>query len=102
MHIKAFEIGQMPAADEALYPSNYPYIEDVLGYVAIGARTSQSQEHRLLGSLVDIPCGIKNPTDGSLLVTLQGVLAAQLSHTFNYDGEVVRSSGNPLAHAILR
>jgi 3-deoxy-7-phosphoheptulonate synthase len=89
-------------ADEMLYPANYRYLSDLLSYVAIGARSVENQEHRLVSSGLDIPVGMKNPTGGDLSVMMNAVTAAQSSHTFLYRGWEVESEGNPYAHAIMR
>lgn len=102
MHIRALRESHLPAADEMLYPTNYPYLEDILSYVAIGARSVENQQHRLTVSGLDIPCGMKNPTSGDLTVMLNAVQAAQLSHVFIYNGWEVKTSGNSYAHCILR
>jgi 3-deoxy-7-phosphoheptulonate synthase len=102
MHIRSFEETGMPAADEMLYPNNYPYLDDVLSYVAIGARSVEDQFHRLTVSGMDVPAGMKNPTSGDLDVMLNSVHAAQIPQDFIYNGWEVRTPGNPLAHCILR
>lgn len=102
MHIRALEESHLTAADEMLYPENYPYLEDVLSYVAIGARSVENQAHRLTVSGMDIPVGMKNPTGGDLDVMLNSVEAAQMPHDFVYNGWEVRTQGNPLTHCILR
>jgi 3-deoxy-7-phosphoheptulonate synthase len=102
MHIRALEESHLPSADEMLYPGNYPYLEDILSYVAVGARSVENQLHRLTISGLDIPSGMKNPTGGDLEVMLNSVQAAQLPHLFVYNGWEVKTSGNPLAHCILR
>ncbi|GBE00820.1 phospho-2-dehydro-3-deoxyheptonate aldolase, Phe-sensitive [bacterium BMS3Bbin06] len=102
MHIRALRESHLAAADEMLYPENYPYLEDVLSYVAIGARSVENQQHRLTVSGLDIPVGMKNPTSGDLDVMLNSVMAAQSSHRFSYNGWEVMTSGNPYAHCILR
>lgn len=102
MHIRALKESGLPAADEMLYPENYSYLEDVLGYVAIGARSVENQQHRLTVSGMDIPVGMKNPTGGDITVMLNSVYAAQLPHMFSYNGWEVKTPGNPLAHCILR
>ena len=89
-------------ADEMLYPENHKYLDDLLAYVAVGARSVEDQQHRLTASGLEIPVGMKNPTGGSIEVMLNSVAAAQQSHTFLYRGWQARSHGNPLAHAILR
>lgn len=102
MHINAMEQTGLTAADEMLYPENYTYFEDILSYVAIGARSVEDQQHRLTASGMDIPCGMKNPTSGNLSVMMNSVVAAQGGHTFLYRGQEVKTSGNPLTHTILR
>lgn len=102
MHIRIIRETGLTSADEMLYPGNYPYLEDILSYVAVGARSVANQEHRLTVSGLDIPCGMKNPTSGDLTVMLNSINAAQLPHTFIYNGWEVETSGNPLTHAILR
>ena len=89
-------------ADEMLYPENYRYLSDLLSYVAVGARSVENQQHRLTCSGINVPVGMKNPTSGDLSVMLNSVIAAQHSHTFIYRGCDVETSGNPLAHTILR
>jgi 3-deoxy-7-phosphoheptulonate synthase len=85
-----------------LYPANYRYLSDLLSYVAVGARSVENQEHRLVASGVEAPVGMKNPTGGDLGVMMNSIVAAQSSHTFLYRGWEVTSEGNPYAHAILR
>jgi 3-deoxy-7-phosphoheptulonate synthase len=102
MHIRSMRESGLSAADEMLYPGNYPYLEDLLSYVAIGARSVENQQHRLTVSGLDIPVGMKNPTSGDLKVMIDSIFAAQSSHIFIYNGWEVSTSGNPLAHAILR
>lgn len=92
----------LPTADEMLYPDNYRYLSDLLSYVAVGARSVENQEHRLTSSGIDIPVGMKNPTSGDISVMLNSIMAAQHPHTFIYRGWEVDTTGNPLAHAILR
>ncbi|MBA4373291.1 MAG: 3-deoxy-7-phosphoheptulonate synthase [Thermodesulfovibrio sp.] len=102
MHIRALQESNLPAADEMLYPGNYPYLEDVLSYVAVGARSVENQGHRLTCSGLDIPAGMKNPTSGDSEVTLNSIQAAQAPHIFSYNRWEVKTAGNPLAHAVLR
>jgi len=102
MHIRALKESHLTAADEMLYPMNYPYLEDILSYVAIGARSVENQQHRLTISGLDIPAGMKNPTSGNLEVMFNAIYAARLSHIFIYNGQEVATSGNQLCHCILR
>lgn len=102
LHRKAVTDYNMPAADEMLYPSNYTYLADLLGYVAVGARSVENQQHRLTVSGLDIPVGMKNPTGGDISVMFNSIKAAHLNHTFAYNGYEIETSGNPLAHGILR
>lgn len=92
----------MTAADEMLYPENRSYLDDILSYEAIGARSVENQQHRLTASGMDIPVGMKNPTSGDLSVMLNSIVAAQMGHRFIYRGMDVTTDGNELAHAILR
>ncbi|MCM1261889.1 MAG: 3-deoxy-7-phosphoheptulonate synthase [Butyrivibrio sp.] len=102
MHIHAMEESELTAADEMLYPDNWGYIEDILSYVAIGARSVEDQQHRMTVSGFDVASGMKNPTSGTLSVMLNSVYAAQHPHSFTYRGYEVQTTGNPLAHTVLR
>ena len=102
LHTRAVEETGLICADEMLYPDNYRYLSDILGYVAVGARSVENQQHRLTASGIDIPVGMKNPTSGDLSVMMNSIVAAQGSHTFLYRGWEVESEGNEYAHAILR
>lgn len=102
MHIHAMEVSGLTAADEMLYPDNWGYVEDILSYVAIGARSVEDQQHRMTVSGFDVASGMKNPTSGTLSVMLNSVYAAQQPHSFIYRGQEVRTTGNPLAHTVLR
>ncbi|MDE5548934.1 MAG: 3-deoxy-7-phosphoheptulonate synthase, partial [Clostridia bacterium] len=102
MHIRAISESGLSAADEMLYPDNYHYLDDLLTYVAVGARSSENQQHRLVASGVDVPVGIKNPMNGSMSVTLNSIYAAQIPNEFKYLDYQVKTKGNPYAHAILR
>ena len=102
MHMHALETYGMPIADEMLYPENYWYLSDILSYVAIGARSVEDQQHRLVTSGFDVPAGMKNPTSGDFSVMFNSVVAAQAAHNFIYRGWDVNTSGNPYAHTILR
>lgn len=102
IHKRLIEETGLSAADEMLYPENCRYLDDVLAYHAVGARSVENQEHRLIASGIDDPVGMKNPTSGDLNVMLNSIKAAQLSHRFILNGFEVQTEGNPLAHAILR
>jgi len=102
MLIRVMSESGFTAADEMLYPENYDYVEDLLSYVAIGARSCENQYHRLVASGIDVPVGIKNPMNGSLAVLLDSIHAAQIPNEFKYNGLQVKTYGNPNAHAILR
>ena len=102
LHTNVLANTGLPTADEMLYPDNYRYLSDLLSYVAVGARSVENQEHRLPSSGIDIPVGMKNPTSGDISVMLNSIMAAQHPHTFIYRGWEVDTTGNPLAHAILR
>ncbi len=102
MHIRVMEETGLSAADEMLYPENRSYLDDLLSYEAVGARSVENQQHRLTASGIDIPVGMKNPTSGDLSVMLNSVTAAQHPHRFIYRRNDVETSGNELAHTILR
>ena len=102
MHIHAIRTSGMTCADEMLYPENYRYLSDLLSYVAVGARSVEDQQHRLTVSGMEVPAGMKNPTSGDLAVMLNSVVAAQGGHRFIYRSWEVETTGNELAHTILR
>ena len=102
MQIHAMDVSGLTAADEMLYPENWRYVSDILSYVAIGARSVEDQQHRMTVSGFDVPAGMKNPTSGDLTVMLNSVYAAQHPHTFIYRGWEVNTTGNDLAHTVLR
>ncbi|HLP79925.1 MAG TPA: 3-deoxy-7-phosphoheptulonate synthase, partial [Acidobacteriota bacterium] len=93
-------------ADEAVFPHNAHAVEDLLSYVAIGARSSEDPLHRQHASGLDVAVGMKNPPDGNLDVAVNSMRAAQLPTDMyvRMQGEPwhVRSSGNPYAHVIMR
>lgn len=102
LHTNVLAETGLSTADEMLYPDNYRYLSDLLAYVAVGARSVENQEHRLTASGIAVPVGMKNPTSGDISVMLNSILAAQRQHTFIYRGWEVETTGNELAHAILR
>ena len=102
MHLRVIQETGFFTADEMLYPTNYQYLVDLLSYVAVGARSVENQEHRLVSAGIDVPVGMKNPTAGSTTVMLNSIWAAQARQEFIYRGWEVTCDGNPLAHAVLR
>lgn len=102
LHLRAIQETGLSPADEMLYPENWDYIDDLLSYVAIGARSVEDQQHRLTVSGFDVASGMKNPTSGDYSVMLNSVYAAQHPHHFVHRGWEVDTSGNPLAHVVLR
>lgn len=102
LHIRTIEESGLTPADEMLYPENWSYIDDLLSYVAIGARSVEDQQHRLVVSGFDVASGMKNPTSGDFSVMLNSVYAAQHPHHFVYRGYEVETLGNDLTHVVLR
>ena len=102
LHLRALRETGFTCADEMLYPENHRYLDDLLAYVSVGARSVEDQQHRLTASGLGIPVGMKNPLSGDLQVVMNSIHAAQTGHTFIYRGWAVHSQGNPHAHAILR
>ena len=102
LHAVAVSQTGFTCADEMLYPENHRYLDDLLSYVAVGARSVENQQHRLTASGLCIPVGMKNPTSGDFSVMMNAVTAAQHEHMFIYRGWEVQTKGNPLAHTILR
>lgn len=102
LHIRVIAETGFSTADEMLYPDNLTYLSDLLSYIAVGARSVENQQHRLVSSGVDVPVGMKNPTSGALSVMLNAVHAAQHGHEFIYRSWEVKTKGNPLTHCILR
>ncbi|WLF83137.1 3-deoxy-7-phosphoheptulonate synthase [Moraxella sp. ZY210820] len=97
----------LPCATEALDPNSPQYLQDLIAWSAIGARTTESQTHREMSSGLSSPVGFKNGTDGSLTVATNAMQAVKHGHSFlglNNDGQVsiIRTNGNPYAHVVLR
>ena len=97
----------LPVATELLQPLVAGYFDDLLGWAAIGARTSESQVHRELVSGLDVPVGFKNGTDGSLSIACDAMRSAAHPHQhFGVDGlgrpALVETDGNPDTHLVLR
>ena len=102
MHMHVVQETGLTTADEMLYPENLRYLSDLVSYIAVGARSVENQQHRLVASACDVPVGMKNPTSGDLSVMLNSVVAAQGGHEFIFRGYEVHTPGNPLTHTILR
>lgn len=102
LHMRAVKETGFACADELLYTENHKYVDDLVAYVAVGARSVEDQQHRLTASGLGLPVGMKNPTSGDISVMLNAIKAAQSGHSFIYRGWAVHSQGNPYAHAILR
>ena len=102
LHMRALRETGFSCADEMLYPETHKYLDDMLAYVAVGARSVENQQHRLTASGLEAPVGMKNPTSGDFSVMLNSITAAQHKHTFIYRGWEAHSQGNPYSHAILR
>jgi len=97
----------LPAATEFLDPIIPQYIDDLITWVAIGARTTESQTHREMASGLSMPVGYKNGTDGSLQIAIDAMQSARASHSFlgiDQDGitSIIRTTGNPAGHVVLR
>lgn len=97
LHTRAVRETGFACADEMLYPENYRYLSDIIGYVAVGARSVENQQHRLTASGLSVPVGMKNPTGGDLSVMMNSIYAAMGDHTFLYRGWEVETAGNPYA-----
>jgi 3-deoxy-7-phosphoheptulonate synthase len=100
------EIG-LPTATEALDPISPQYMQDLITWSAIGARTTESQTHREMASGLSSSVGFKNGTDGSLTVAINALQSVASPHRFlgiNSDGKVsvITTKGNPYAHVVLR
>lgn len=102
LHYRVITETGLTTADEMLYPENLSLVDDLVSYIAIGARSVEDQQHRFVASGIDVPTGMKNSTSGNLNVMFNGMYAAQSQQNFLYNGQEVKTSGNPLAHAILR
>ena len=102
LHLTVMHESGLTAADEILYPENTAYVEDLLSYHAVGARSVENQLHRQVASGIDVPVGLKNPMSGNILALLNSIFAAQSPQIFKYGNYQVSSTGNPYAHAVLR
>lgn len=101
MMVNIVELG-LPIADEALFTHNAKGFLELLSWVAIGARSSEDQEHRIFASAIDCAVGIKNPTQGGVEIGVNSIVAAQYPHVAVFDGNEVQTHGNPFAHLVLR
>ncbi len=104
--LKINELG-LPIANEALDPISPQYMQDLISWSAIGARTTESQTHREMASGLSVPIGFKNGTDGSLGVAINALQSVSSGHSFlgiDVEGKVsiVHSSGNQYSHIVLR
>ena len=100
------ELG-LPAATEALDPISPQYLQDLISWSAIGARTTESQTHREMASGLSCAVGFKNGTDGGLAVAVNALKSVSSPHSFlgiNSSGQVavIATKGNPYAHVVLR
>ena len=102
LHLAAINESGLTSADEMLYPENTAYVEDLLSYHAVGARSVEDQLHRQVASGIDAPVGLKNPMSGNIIALVNSIFAAQSPQIFKYRNYQVSSDGNPYAHAILR
>ncbi len=102
LHLRALRESHLTAAEEMLYPDNHAFLDDLLGYVAVGARSVENQQHRMTASGISIPAGMKNPRCGDLSVAFNAIRAAQVQHEFSYHGWDVKTTGNPFAHLVMR
>ncbi|WLD59351.1 3-deoxy-7-phosphoheptulonate synthase [Salinispirillum sp. LH 10-3-1] len=103
------EIAEMgvPTATEALDPISPQYMQDLISWSAIGARTTESQTHREMASGLSSAVGFKNGTDGGLQVAINALQSVSKPHRFlgiNGDGQVaiIHTKGNPHGHVVLR
>lgn len=96
------KVSGLTFADELLNVDYYPYIDDLLSYAAIGARSVEDQQHRFVASGLSIPVGLKNPTSGNFCDLLDSCFAVQTPHLFFYQNFETQTTGNPYAHCILR
>ncbi|MBI4250233.1 3-deoxy-7-phosphoheptulonate synthase [Candidatus Uhrbacteria bacterium] len=99
--VEVIELG-LPIADEAVFTHNARGFIELLSWVAIGARSTEDQEHRIFASAVDCAAGMKNPTSGALDIAGNSIIAAQHPHTAVLDGYQIETGGNEYAHLVLR
>jgi 3-deoxy-7-phosphoheptulonate synthase len=102
LHLNILEQTGLSGADEMLYPALVPYFSDLVSYFAVGARSVQNQEHRLVAGGLNLPVGMKNPLCGDLKAMEAAVNAALSPQEFIFRDDFVKTKGNPLAHGVLR
>ncbi|MDR0614399.1 MAG: 3-deoxy-7-phosphoheptulonate synthase [Lactobacillales bacterium] len=102
LHNRVITKTGLTTADEMLYSENLGIVDDLVSYIAVGARSVEDQQHRFVASGIDQPTGLKNPTNGNLNIMFNALYAAQQKQEFLFNGQHVKSSSNPLAHVILR
>lgn len=99
--VRIIEMG-LPISDESVFTHNAKGFNELLAWVAIGARSTEDQEHRVFASCIDAPVGMKNPTSGNLEIGVNSIIAAQAKHMAVFHGAQVQTHGNPYAHLVLR
>ncbi len=100
--VELLDLG-IPLADEMLHPQMMGHMEDLLSYIAVGARSTTNQYHREVASWAPMPVGFKNPESGDLLLMVNSIMAAQGPSDYTLaNGRTYHGNGNPYAHAILR
>src|SRR5699024_8873325 len=102
IHKRVITEAGLTTADEMLYPENLEFVEDLVSYHAVGARSVEDQQHRFVASGIDHPTGLKNPTSGNERVLFNALHASQQKQELMYNVVEVETSGNPWAHVILR
>ena len=102
MHYRVITETGLFGADEMLYPEVFYNYMDLVCYAAVGARSVENQQHRLVASGLDMPVGMKNPTSGDLKVMLNAISASRQANSMIFRGWVAETEGNPFSHAILR
>ncbi len=101
MMLDCLSIG-LPVADELLYPQLYECVDDLVSYWFVGARSSEDSLHRDFASGLDVCCGVKNTTDGSIGKTMDSLYAIAHPHVFPYRDAQIATDGCKYAHIVLR
>lgn len=102
LHLQVASESGLCTADEMLYPEAVEYIDDIISYITIGARSAEDQIHRVIASGLDIPVGVKNPTSGNPVDSANSVYAVTVAGDVMFGGYQIKTSGNPYSHAVLR